>query len=68
MFALELDRRLRAAGPGGVYIGPDGFGEGRGHPTRVSPGKAARDESVARSLWEVSEEMTGVKVVPAVPA
>ena len=53
---------------GGVYIGPDGFGEGRGHPTRVSPGKAARDESVARSLWEVSEEMTGVKVVPAVPA
>ena len=118
MFALELDRRLRAAGSsvkslaahpgwaatnlqtsgppkldallmalpnrfyaqsdemgalptlyaatepgleGGLYVGPHGFAEGRGHPTRVSPSKAARDESVARMLWEVSEEMTGVK-------
>ncbi len=53
---------------GGLYIGPDGLGEMRGHPTRVSPSKAARDESVARMLWEVSEEMTGVKIAPAVPA
>jgi NAD(P)-dependent dehydrogenase (short-subunit alcohol dehydrogenase family) len=125
MFALELDRRLRAAGStikslaahpgwsatnlqtsgppkldallmaplnrfyaqdadlgalptlyaatepgleGGLYIGPDGFAEMRGHPTRVSPGRAARDESVAPMLWEVSEEMTGVKVAPAAAA
>jgi NAD(P)-dependent dehydrogenase (short-subunit alcohol dehydrogenase family) len=125
MFALELDRRLRAAGSsikslaahpgwaatnlqtsgppkldallmalpnrfyaqsdemgalptlyaatepgleGGAYIGPDGFAEGRGHPIRVSPSRAARDESVARMLWEVSEEMTGVRIAPAVPA
>jgi len=125
MFALELDRRLRAAGStvkslashpgwsatnlqtsgpprldaifmapvnrfyaqnaemgalptlfaateprleGGLYIGPDGVGEMRGHPTRVSPSRAARDESVARMLWEVSEEMTGVKVTPSVAA
>ena len=27
---------------GGLYIGPDGVGEMRGHPTRVSPNKAAR--------------------------
>ena len=27
---------------GGLYIGPDGVGEMRGHPTRVSPSKAAR--------------------------
>ena len=53
---------------GGLYIGPDGFAEGRGHPTRVSPSKAARDESVARMLWEVSEDMTGVRITPAVPA
>jgi NAD(P)-dependent dehydrogenase (short-subunit alcohol dehydrogenase family) len=53
---------------GGMYIGPDGLAEGRGHPTRVAPSRAARDESVARMLWEVSEEMTGVKVAPAVPA
>jgi NAD(P)-dependent dehydrogenase (short-subunit alcohol dehydrogenase family) len=125
MFALELDRRLRAAGStikslaahpgwsatklqtsgppkldaalmapvnkffaqeadmgalptlyaatepgleGGLYIGPDGIGEMRGHPTRVSPSKAARDETVARMLWDVSEEMSGVKVAPAMAA
>ena len=125
MFALELDRRLRAAGSsikslaahpgwaatnlqtsgppkldallmalpnrfyaqsdemgalptlyaatepgleGGTYIGPDGFAEGRGHPIQVAPSKAARDESVAGMLWEVSEDMTGVQVAPAVPA
>ena len=118
MFALELDRRLRAAGstvrslaahpgwaatnlqyagppavdaafmhvgntviaqsdemgalptlyaatePGlesGTFCGPDGFQEQRGHPKPVSPSGAARDEQVARRLWEVSEEMTGVR-------
>jgi NAD(P)-dependent dehydrogenase (short-subunit alcohol dehydrogenase family) len=118
MFALELDRRLRAAGSsvkslaahpgyaatnlqsaavptvdrlvmvvtnallaqsadqgalpplyaatmpgleGGLYIGPDGLGEFRGHPHPVSPNRAARDEAVAARLWEVSEELTGVR-------
>jgi NAD(P)-dependent dehydrogenase (short-subunit alcohol dehydrogenase family) len=118
MFALELDRRLRAAGsaiksvaahpgyaatnlqhaappaldsavmsvgnrlfaqsdemgalpalyaatdPGlesGTFYGPDGFLEQRGHPKRVSPSGAACDEQVARRLWEVSEQMTGVR-------
>ena len=118
MFALELDRRLRAAGSsikslaahpgyaatnlqfagppgpdaafmrltnrllaqseemgalptlyaatepgleGGTFSGPDGFLEQRGHPKRVAPSGAARDEQVARRLWEVSEEMTGVR-------
>jgi NAD(P)-dependent dehydrogenase (short-subunit alcohol dehydrogenase family) len=121
MFALELDRRLRAAGSsvkslaahpgwsatnlqtsgpprldavlmapvnrfyaqsdemgalctlyaatvpgldGGTYIGPDGLGEMRGHPTRVSPSKTARDEEQARRLWGVSEELTGVRFEP----
>jgi NAD(P)-dependent dehydrogenase (short-subunit alcohol dehydrogenase family) len=45
---------------GGTYVGPDGIAEQRGHPKRVSPSGAARDEQVARRLWEVSEEMTGV--------
>jgi NAD(P)-dependent dehydrogenase (short-subunit alcohol dehydrogenase family) len=60
-----------ATGPGlegGSYIGPDGIGEMRGHPTRVSPSRTARDEALARRLWEVSEEMTGVKVAPGVAA
>jgi NAD(P)-dependent dehydrogenase (short-subunit alcohol dehydrogenase family) len=44
---------------GGTFVGPDGFMEQRGHPQPVRPSGAARDEQVARRLWEVSEELTG---------
>jgi NAD(P)-dependent dehydrogenase (short-subunit alcohol dehydrogenase family) len=43
---------------GGTFVGPDGIAEQRGHPKPVSPSRGARDEDVARRLWEVSEEMT----------
>jgi NAD(P)-dependent dehydrogenase (short-subunit alcohol dehydrogenase family) len=46
---------------GGTFCGPDGFLEQRGHPKPVGTNRAARDEQVARRLWEVSEEMTGVR-------
>jgi NAD(P)-dependent dehydrogenase (short-subunit alcohol dehydrogenase family) len=46
---------------GGTFVGPDGFMEQRGHPQPVAPNSAARDEQVARRLWQVSEEMTGVR-------
>jgi NAD(P)-dependent dehydrogenase (short-subunit alcohol dehydrogenase family) len=46
---------------GGVYVGPDGLGEARGHPKVVSPSRAAYDEQVAARLWDVSEQLTGVK-------
>jgi NAD(P)-dependent dehydrogenase (short-subunit alcohol dehydrogenase family) len=46
---------------GGSFIGPDGFREGRGHPTVVQPVGRARDPETGRRLWEVSEELTGVK-------
>jgi NAD(P)-dependent dehydrogenase (short-subunit alcohol dehydrogenase family) len=46
---------------GGTFCGPDGFLEQRGHPKPVGANSAARDEDVARRLWEVSEEMTGVR-------
>ncbi|WP_432904415.1 oxidoreductase [Micromonospora matsumotoense] len=46
--------------PGGSYAGPDGFFEGRGAPELVGRSKAARDGNVARRLWTVSEELTGV--------
>jgi NAD(P)-dependent dehydrogenase (short-subunit alcohol dehydrogenase family) len=45
---------------GGLYIGPDGFEQGRGHPKVVLPVKAGRDEETAKRLWSVSEELTGV--------
>jgi len=46
---------------GGSYVGPDGIGEFRGHPRLVSPNRAARDEQVAARLWDVAEELTGVR-------
>jgi NAD(P)-dependent dehydrogenase (short-subunit alcohol dehydrogenase family) len=46
--------------PGGSFVGPDGLMEGRGHPRVVGAAGRAYDEDVARRLWEVSEELTGV--------
>jgi hypothetical protein len=45
---------------GGTYVGPDGFLEQRGYPKAVRASQAAHDEAVARKLWDVSEELTGV--------
>jgi NAD(P)-dependent dehydrogenase (short-subunit alcohol dehydrogenase family) len=45
---------------GGTYVGPQGLGQWRGHPGVVEPSPAARDREVARRLWKVSEELTGV--------
>ena len=47
--------------PGGSFVGPDGFQEMRGAPTLVKPTRAARDPETARRLWEISEELTGVR-------
>ena len=52
---------------GDSYVGPDGFQEGRGHPTLVGRSSAASDADVARRLWERSEELTGVSF-PLQPA
>ncbi len=46
---------------GGDYFGPDGFMEMRGNPTHVDVIPEARDPEVARRLWEVSEDLTGVR-------
>jgi NAD(P)-dependent dehydrogenase (short-subunit alcohol dehydrogenase family) len=53
--------------PGDSYVGPDGRGEQRGHPKLVGRSEAARDTETARRLWELSEELTGVKF-PLEPA
>lgn len=44
----------------GDYVGPDGFGEQRGHPKLVGMTPSARDDEAANRLWTVSEELTGV--------
>jgi NAD(P)-dependent dehydrogenase (short-subunit alcohol dehydrogenase family) len=46
--------------PGGSFVGPDGIGEQRGHPTLVGRSGAASDSATARRLWERSEALTGV--------
>ncbi|OLT12924.1 hypothetical protein BJF78_23120 [Pseudonocardia sp. CNS-139] len=62
---------MAAFGPGsrgGDHFGPSGPNESRGAPgpARVAP--AARDEDVARRLWTVSEELTGVHYTALAPA
>ena len=46
---------------GGTYVGPDGLAEQRGYPKPVGSSGASRDEETARRLWELSEELTGVR-------
>jgi NAD(P)-dependent dehydrogenase (short-subunit alcohol dehydrogenase family) len=46
---------------GGQYFGPDGRFAAHGHPEAVSFVRAARDAGTARRLWEVSEQLTGVR-------
>jgi NAD(P)-dependent dehydrogenase (short-subunit alcohol dehydrogenase family) len=46
--------------PGNSFAGPGGFMEQRGAPKLVGRSDAAKDEDVARRLWDVSEKLTGV--------
>jgi NAD(P)-dependent dehydrogenase (short-subunit alcohol dehydrogenase family) len=47
--------------PGDSFAGPGGFMEQRGAPKLVGRSDAAKDAAVARRLWDVSEELTGVR-------
>jgi NAD(P)-dependent dehydrogenase (short-subunit alcohol dehydrogenase family) len=42
------------------YIGPDGFMEMRGFPKLTRAAAIAYDQRLAKDLWSVSEELTGV--------
>ena len=45
---------------GGQYIGPDGLAEFKGFPKLVQPRPQALDEAAAKTLWQMSEKLTGV--------
>jgi NAD(P)-dependent dehydrogenase (short-subunit alcohol dehydrogenase family) len=47
--------------PGGSFVGPDGFMEQRGHPRVVTAASKAYEQEAWRRLWEVSEQLTGVR-------
>jgi len=49
----------------GAYYGPDKFNETRGYPTLAKLPTQASDPAVAARLWEVSEQLTGVRFAPA---
>jgi len=46
---------------GGEYYGPDGFREMKGNPILVQSNKASHNLEDARKLWNISEELTGIK-------
>lgn len=46
---------------GASYLGPDGFMEMRGYPKLTRAKALAYDQTLAENLWQVSEELTGVK-------
>jgi NAD(P)-dependent dehydrogenase (short-subunit alcohol dehydrogenase family) len=54
--------------PGNSFAGPGGFMEQRGPAKLVGRSDAARDTDVARRLWDVSEELTGVRFPLGAPA
>jgi NAD(P)-dependent dehydrogenase (short-subunit alcohol dehydrogenase family) len=45
----------------GDYIGPGGLAEAWGHPARVRASARAQDAETAERLWQVSEDLTGVR-------
>jgi len=49
---------------GGEYIGPDGFLGIKGFPVVETPKPQALDVTVAKRLWTVSEQLTGVVYPP----
>lgn len=46
---------------GGAYYGPKGFFELKGPVAEAFVARQAKDETVAARLWNVSEQLTGVR-------
>lgn len=46
---------------GGDYYGPDGFREMKGFPVKVMPNEDSQNLADAKKLWEISEDLTGIK-------
>ena len=51
-----LDKNIN----GGEFIGPDGFQQMRGYPTKVDADEYSNNKEVAERLWSESEKMTNV--------
>lgn len=47
--------------PGATYVGPDGLFEWGGRPRVTQSNRLSHDETAQRRLWQVSEDVTGVR-------
>ena len=45
----------------GDYFGPSGWMEFKGNPKKVESNKLSHNRDVGRKVWEISEELTGIK-------
>ena len=54
--------------PANSYAGPGGLLELRGAPKLVGRSQAAQDMDLARRLWDISEQLTGVRFPLRAPA
>lgn len=69
LFAMKIEQgalpTLRAAvDPGaqnGAYYGPGGWMEMKGYPVKVESNELSKDPQIARKLWDISEQLTGIK-------
>jgi NAD(P)-dependent dehydrogenase (short-subunit alcohol dehydrogenase family) len=69
LFAMPIEQgtlpTLRAATDesvkSGDYYGPDGWREMKGYPVLVESNKLSHNKEIAKKLWDVSKELTGVK-------
>ena len=46
---------------GADFVGPSGFQEMKGYPKKVESNALSQDQDIANRLWQLSEEITGVK-------
>jgi len=46
---------------GSDYYGPSGWREMKGYPKKVASNERSHDQEIANKLWDISEELTGVK-------
>jgi len=64
----SLRAAVDPAAKGGDYFGPGGFGEFGGYPVLVQSNGASHHQADAKKLWELSENLTGIRYLSQMTA
>jgi protochlorophyllide reductase len=56
----SLRAAVDSAARGGEFYGPGGWSQYTGRPTRVDSSPSSHDRTAQRSLWKISEQLTGI--------